>query len=225
MKLSKQERMQLFLNQNYYTLSELAQHSNASEAEILTLQTAQCIPGHSYEMRQIVVFSSPVSQDSADLATVRYYHPSITIWIREALLASKTMNLSQVAMQIKKEFSEQLTTTFCGVKTPGCQSFDQAWRYWIDGTWGICLKEISFDCMAKKELSRQCIAEIMAEDPAIISEKKRDKLTDVVENYIAASLDFDPYGIRHILAEDAIEKFQLKIDIDNKYLGHDFNRA
>lgn len=48
MKLSKEQRMQLFLRNNYYTLSELAENCGVSEAKILTLETAQCIPGHTY---------------------------------------------------------------------------------------------------------------------------------------------------------------------------------
>lgn len=225
MKLPKEQRMQLFLKNNYYTLSELAKHCDINEAEILTLETAQCIPGHTYEVRQMLIFScagidTALTENTA-FSTTHYYHVSTIAWIKKALLALKNMSLSEVASQVKINFAEQLTKVLGDIKTPGCQSFDQAWGYWIDGTWGKCLKEISFDCLAKKELSRFIIAKIMKYDQATIKENIKIELESAVKNYIAASLDFDAYGMRHLLAEEAIEKFQLNIELNKTYLKND----
>jgi hypothetical protein len=41
--------------------------------------------------------------------------------------------------------------------------------------------------------------------------KAKTKLTQAVKDYIVASLEFDPYGMRHTLAEDPIKKFGLRI--------------
>jgi len=222
MKLSKHQHMQLFLEKNYITLPQLAKHCGVSEAEILTLENAQCIPGHTYALRQILIFSctgiDEALTENTALTTTWYYHNSTDLWVKEALLASKNMNLAAVAAQVKANFAKQLRKALGDIKTPGCQNFEQAWGYWIDGTWGKCLKEISVDCLARKELARYNIAEIMQQDPATISKNTKIKLTAAVKNYIAASLDFDAYGMRYLLAEEAIKKFQLDVILDKKYL-------
>lgn len=73
------------------------------------------------------------------------------------------------------------------------------------------MKEISLPCLAKKELARKRIAEIMENEE--IDFEMKDELTQAVQNYIAASLHFDVYGMRHILAQEAIEKFSLDINV------------
>lgn len=222
MSTSKEERMQLFLDQNYVTLANLALRCKVSENEILNLETAQCIPRHTYEVRTLVMFTcaginDPLTENIA-ATTIFYYHLSTINWVEQALLAAKNMSLSEVAFQVKNDFANGLNKVLDGVKTPGCQSFDQAWGYFIDGTWGKCLKEISLECLAKKELSRLQIAEIMQQDAAKINLDTKIKLTNAINEYITASLDFDAYGTRYILAEEAINKFQLDINIDKKYL-------
>jgi hypothetical protein len=220
--LSKQERMQLFLTKNYKTLSELSEDCAVGEEKILSLEKAQCIPGHTYEMRQLCIYTcagidTPLTENT-DLSTTWYYHASIASWVKEALVMEKKMDTSEIALQVKNDFSKQLKKVLGNIKTPGCQSFDQAWNYWIDGTWGKCLKEISLKCLVKKELSRHRIAQIMEHNPEEISVDVKTELSSAIKNYISASLDFDTYGMRHILAEEAIEKFQLDIAIDKQYL-------
>ncbi|WP_420809900.1 DUF6058 family natural product biosynthesis protein [Francisella halioticida] len=84
---------------------------------------------------------------------------SIIKYAKEALALSEFNDLTKIAQQLKNNFSTQLEKKFKGIKTPGCQNFDQAWGYWINGTWGICLKELNVRCIAKKELSRLAITE------------------------------------------------------------------
>jgi len=217
---SKQQRMRLFLEQNYSTLSQVANDCGINESEILSLETAQCIPRHTYEMRQMVIFSCAGIDDALTenmgLTTTLYYHNSTKFWVENAILLLKNMSLSEVALIVKEDFAKQLHHVLGDIKTPGCQSFDQAWGYWIDGTWGKCLKYLSVDGLAKKELARYHIAEIMKQNPETVNEQVKIQLTDAVKTYIAASLDFDAYGMRHVLAKEAIEKFQLDIKIDKK---------
>jgi len=213
--------MQLFLEQNYRTLTELANDCGISEAEILNLETAGCIPGHTYETRQMIIFSCAGINDALtenmDLTTTWYYHNSTELWVKDALPELKNMSLAEIALMVKENFAKQLHNVLGDIKTPGCQNFDQAWGYWIDGTWGKCLKELTVDGLAKKELSRYHIAQIMEQDPKTVSEDSKIQLTDAVESYIAASLDFDVYGMRHLLAEEAIKKFSLNIKIIKQY--------
>lgn len=47
----KQEKMKQFSKKNYYFLSVLAKMCGVSQEDVIKFQTAQCIPGHSYETR------------------------------------------------------------------------------------------------------------------------------------------------------------------------------
>lgn len=217
---TKRQLMQLFLDRNYITLQELAKKFEIPEATILDLENSQCIPGYTYEMRNISIFTcagiESALTENTSIETTRYYHTSVKNWVKLAL--SET-NLSTLASQTKDNFKEQLEKTLKETKTPGCQSFDQAWAYWIDGTWGKCLKTISVECLAKKELARKRISELMEYKSQEIQPDEKIELADAVKVYIASSLDFDTYGMRHMLAEEAIEKFELDIVIDKQYFS------
>lgn len=156
--LSKQQCMQKFIAENYISLTALAKHYDVTEVEILAMENSQCIPGHTYEIRQIYIFTCAAIDaaltENSEMITTHYYHHSVSSWAEQALPALKNSNLTDVAAQVKNNFAAQLSKVLEGKRTPGCQSFDQAWAYWIDGTWGKCLKEISFVCLAKKELAR-----------------------------------------------------------------------
>ncbi|MFT4693248.1 MAG: hypothetical protein ACI8TE_000136 [Francisella sp.] len=214
----KQEKMKNFIKIKYITLSELAGKCNVDELDICKLETAQCIPRPSYEVRTIDMFSSLVAEDHIASTRVRYYHPSIINLTKEALALSEFHELTAINQQLKVNFRLQLEEEFKGIKTPGCQNFDQAWSYWVDGTWGICLKELTVECMAKKELSRLAITNLMKYEPDTISEDNKIKLTDAINVYLSASMDFPVYGIRHILPQKAIEKFQLEISLGEHLL-------
>tara|TARA_R110002167_G_scaffold359135_1_gene575585 strand:+ start:6162 stop:6821 length:660 start_codon:yes stop_codon:yes gene_type:complete len=217
MKQLKQEKMKEFLRTNYLTLFELAKKCDIDDADIIKLQTAQCIPGNSYELRSIDIFSSPVAEDHIASTNVRYYHPSTVSWVKEALTSSKPNDLAKVAQQFKISFHTQLEKEFKGEKTLGCQNFDQAWGYWMDGTWGVCLKELTVECMARKELSRLRITNLMKYERTAITKKDKINLINAINDYVLASMAFPPYGIRHMLPEEAIKKFQLEIALDMKY--------
>ncbi len=133
------------------------------------------------------MFSSPVAEDHIASTRIKYYHPSIIKYTEEALALSEFNDLTEIAQQLKINFSTQLEKEFKGIKTPGCQNFDQAWGYWINGTWGICLKELNVEYMAKKELSRLAITKLMKYEPTTITKNDKIKLIDAVNTYISAS--------------------------------------
>ncbi len=220
--LENRNLMQLFLDKNYITLKELAKQCQVETSNILALENAQCIPGHTYEKRQVTLYTcagiDEALSENSSLETTFYYHNSIINWVNEALKSINEMDLTVLANKVKMDFANQIEKYLKGQKTPGCQSFDQAWRYWIDGTWGKCLKTISVECLAKKELARKYIADTMNSSAHEISYEQKNKLVEAIENYIQASLEFDPYGMRHKVALDPIEKFNLNVTINKTYM-------
>lgn len=213
--------MQKFIDDNYKTNAQLASLCQTTEALILTLENHQCIPRHTYEVRTLSTFTcagiNSVFTEDTGLKTVIYYHPSTELWINQAIKCLEKMSIEKLSQQVKASFFKQLPVVLNGLKTPGCPSVESAWAYFTDGTWGKCLKELSLQGLAKKELSRYRVAEIMALDKSSVTSVQRQKLYQAVKDYIDASLDFDTYGSRHLLAEEAINKFNLAITIDKNY--------
>ncbi|MDF2939681.1 MAG: hypothetical protein K0R66_323 [Gammaproteobacteria bacterium] len=186
--------MQTYLDKHYYTLAQLAQKSGVEEAFILKLIKNQCVPPHSYSMQTFTAFTNSLIQYSASPTSVYYYHPSLLGWIHKARGLFKLYDLTKTAQLIRENFIEEYNETFGNTATPGCKNADEAWSYLMDGTWGICLKEISISCMAKKQLSRLTIANIVkTEAEHALSLEERLELKNAIETYKSAAMDFDPY--------------------------------
>jgi len=77
-------RVEQHLDTYYWTLKMLAEHANVSPEQITELIGAQCIPPHSYEVRQIYSIIDPLTDYSETKHVVRYYHPSLVDWIHQA---------------------------------------------------------------------------------------------------------------------------------------------
>lgn len=218
-----QKSMQRFLARNYITLEQLADRFQTTVMQILALENSQCIPGHTYEERNISIFTcagidTALTEHTA-VTTTRYYHRSVTHWVESALQALTSLNTVEYAAQVKANFASELAIALEGKKTPGCQSFEQAWGYWVDGTWGKCLKNLSVEGLASKELARLRIAQIMALPKEEVDASLKTELCSAVKQYVAASLEFDVYGMRHELAEEAIKKHGLDIELDYQHFN------
>jgi hypothetical protein len=215
--LKRQQRMQLFLNDNYFSLCELADVCKVTQKHLLDLESNQCIPRYTYEKRETCIYTCAGIEgaltEQLELVTTRYYHKSIAVWVLDADTRLKTQPMCDVAVDIKDEFCTKLLSALGGKKTPGSQSLDQAWGYLMDGTWGKCLKDISVAGLAKKELARLTIAQIMALDKLSVDDDKKLTLAHAVRSYISASLDFDVYGMRDQLAREAIDAYDLDISL------------
>lgn len=212
--------MQHYLSTYYLTLPQLSAYSGVDPDEIEHLIYTHCVPPHSYEMRSMIHFSNPLIEQVAATKTTKYYHRCVVDWIKDAIGLSQTFCLSQVAGIMREKFNRDFEQYFGDVKTPGCQGLDQAWTYLMRGIWGICLKELSVECMAKKEFARKVVAEISSHCTIdSITAQQREQLMDAVSAYNEATLPFDPIFLEHSSRcreiQAAITRFQLAID--NRY--------
>lgn len=203
-----------YLCKNYYTLPQLVEYTSVDDKKILTLIEHQCIPPHSYEIRNITNFFNAIIEYAVNTPTIRYYHPSLVKWILKAVNLTHQHSLSEVAKLIREEFNKEFNVAFGDESTPGCENLDKAWEYLMNGTWGICLKQLSVEYMAKKQLSRKKIAQIVKGDPEHqLSTQERVELKAAIDLYNSVASDFDPYFVAHssrrIEIEAAIAKYQL----------------
>lgn len=113
-------QMHAYLAKNFYTLQQLAEHTEVDDTKILELIGAQCIPPHSYEVRNITIFSNTIIESVVNIPPIRYYHRSLINWIQKAIHLGQHHNLSEVAKIIRDDFNREFITAFGDECTPGC---------------------------------------------------------------------------------------------------------
>lgn len=78
--------------------------------------------------------------------------------------------------------------------TPGCDGFNAAWRYLMNGTWGVCLQKINMASIGKKELSRLKIANLVSSATnQQLNEAEKVELQQAIDDYNSAAKEFIPY--------------------------------
>lgn len=203
-----------YLQEEYYTIEQLADKANATKDRILELAELQIIPPHSFEVTQNAsIYCNIKGAFNATPVTTRYYNPSIVKWIQNAETMAKEESLAEVAIQVRKKFNQEFRYAMGDVITPGCKGLDHAWRYLMNGTWGICLKEVSVASIASKELSRLKISQICKyDDPNhTLTNQEKEDLKTAINTYEKVTKQFAPHLVptcsRTLEIEPAVKKY------------------
>lgn len=206
------DEIERYLADNYLTLDALAEAAGTTPERLRELLVAQCVPPHSHEVRGVMVYTSTFGDTTATLPVRRYYHPSLAAWAKKALDLARRHSLADVARRMRKDFEQAFADALDGREPPWPGGIDHAWGYIMDGTWGLCLKEISARNLLQKEFARQEIAGFAgAEDR--LSPEARTRLASAIARYEEVAAGFGPHEIaassRRLEVEAAIEKFRL----------------
>ena len=219
----KREDVQRYLEANYLRLEALAARAGVTPDRVVELVAAQCVPPHSHEVRGVVVFASTFGEYTAALPPERYYHPSLVDWVRKASALARSHTLADVARRMRKDFEQAFEAALDGRPAPWPRGVDHAWAYLMDGTWGLCLKEISVASLLQKEFARQTIRRLVSPDPRHeLSAAGRAALVEAIDAYDAVAADFAPHELgassrcREVCA--AIEKYGLAEELGRQPL-------
>lgn len=148
-----------YIQKNYLTLAQLADKTQLSAEDIRLFIDNQCVPGHSFTLYEHSLITSAMNEHTV-ARQINYYSPSLIKHLKYVKTLSKEKTLTAIAYHVREKFNVEFDQRFQGRSTPGINSKEDAWSYWINGIWGICLQHISVETMAKKELSRLNIASI-----------------------------------------------------------------
>lgn len=203
-----------YLEAHYLRLEELAARAGVTPERVLELVAAQCVPPHSHEVRGVAVYASTFGDYTAAVPPERYYHPSQVAWVKKASALTRRHSLTDVARRMRKDFEQAFEDALDGRAPPWPHGVDHAWAYLMDGTWGLCLKEISVASLLQKEFARQTIRRLVGPDPGhVLGPAARAALIEAIQAYDAVAADFGPHELgassrcREVGA--AIEKYGL----------------
>jgi hypothetical protein len=97
---------------------------------------------------------------------------------------------------MRKDFEDAFEAALDGRPPPWPRGVDYAWAYLMDGTWGLCLKEISVANLLQKEFARQTVAKIVSPDRHhVLSPAARAALIAAVDAYNEVAADFGPHEL------------------------------
>ncbi len=213
--ISAQEVQQYLLEHDYLRPDELAKRTGTTPAQILALEEAQCIPAASYVVDGEMNVTSSFGTYQLPVTPERYYHPSIEGWVAKALSLAQTRKLSSVAKIVRAEFDKHFEEALNGNPPPWPGGSDYAWNYMIDGTWGICLKNIDMNHLLTKEYARATIREIVSTDAVEkLSSAEREQLIAAILAYRQVTMPFAPHEFDESSTQceinPAIEKYNIK---------------
>ena len=205
---------QAYIDANYLTLEETARGAGVTPERLLELVAAHCIPPHSYEVRGTVVFASTFGEFATPAAPRRYYHPDTVGWAAKAEALAEDRTLNEVARTMREEFERAVETALDGRPAPWARGVDHAWAFWMDGTFGLCLKQLTVASLVAKERARADIAAIVRPDPDHrLSEAERDDLVAAIASYDRVACAFAPHEVgkssRRLEIGPAVEKYGL----------------
>ena len=208
------EAAQAYVDRHYITLEELVERAGVAAARIDELAEARCIPPHAYEVRGDVVFASAFGEYRLPSSPRRYYHPGHVDWIKKANALAEDHALADFARLMREEFDRDVADTLDRRDVRWSADGTDPWSYVMDGSWSLCLKELSVSHMMGKSPARATIARITSADPDHeISDDERAELEAAVALYDRVALPFAPHEVdessRRTEVGAAIEKYGL----------------
>ncbi len=208
------QAVQAYIDAHYLELEALAVRAGTSPETVRSLEEAQCIPGASYVTGGEMVCTSTFGEYRLPAEPRRYYHPSVLGWVEKALVLAQSHDLAEVARQQRAAFDRDFAEALAGQAPPWARGADYAWDYILDGTWGLCLKDITVATLLKKEFARNAFREIIAPAPDHeLSAAERARLEAAIADYEAVALPFAPHeapeSSRVKEIRPAVEKYRL----------------
>ncbi len=212
-----QQVQQYLQDHDYLKPDQLAARTGTTKEQILALEQARCIPAASYVIGGEMTFTSTFGSYNLSLEPERYYHPSIEKWAISALSLAQTRELCEVATIVRSEFDKNFHEALNDEPPPWPDGADYAWNYMTDGTWGLCLKDITIDNLLTKEYARatirQIVSSVQTED---LPAGERERLIAAILAYRRVTMPFAPHEF-----DQSSTRLEVQAAIDRYHIGPD----
>lgn len=214
-----------YIEENFIEISELAAITNFSVKEIEEFIEKQLIPSYSYLVTTDLKITSPL-EDNYSTQTVKKYFAKTTIMILQNLKNNPAYQLS-----LKKDFKETFIKKLNQHKYKAFaynnifendndklnEIFEEEWKAYCDGIYGICTLNATESEIVDKEIS---VKRLMHFNEKYKNQKLTDEakaeLLDLCSEFDKVAARFAPYQrqnssrgkyIDKILAENGMSEF------------------
>lgn len=168
-----------YVNQYYLSLNQLAEQTQQSTQFIEMLIAEKIIPDFSYQMKINLDLDCKAFESLSDVqGVIRYYHANTKNIIE--LLQSQNEKENIIAMKdcVREQFFsdlmstvekssqliEQFELTFFSNEMHFIPFFKESWGYYLDGTYGVCLKAPSANNIILKKIATLTLESFWALD-------------------------------------------------------------
>lgn len=188
------QAVQAYIDAHYLDLEALAARAGTGPETIRSLEEAGGIPGASFVTGGEMVCTSTFGEYRLPADERRYYHPSVLGWAEKALALAENHGLPEVARLMRAAFDRDFADALADQAPPWPRGADYAWDYILDGTWGLCLKDITVETLLKKEYARNVLREVISPDPDHrLGADERARLEAAIADYEDVALPFAPH--------------------------------
>ncbi len=211
-KVTAQDAQAYIEAEGYLSQQALADRAGTTAERIGALEGAQCIPAASYVVAGAMTYTSSFGSYALPAEPRRYYHRSTLGWVKKAMRLAENHDLAEVAGIVRTDFDRAFDAALNGTESPWPGGADYAWNFVTDGTWGLCLKDVTIANLLTKERARATIRRIVRPEPDhTLSAGERAELECALRNYDKVALPFAPHEFaessRHNEFQPAIEKY------------------
>lgn len=148
-----------YIEARYLSLEALAERSGVSPARIEELIAAECAPPHSYAIAGEMTVESAFGAYRLPMTSRRFYAPALVDWIRRADPLAREIGLEAAARAMREAFLGPI-----GEALPSrwANGPEEAWALLRDGSWSLCLDDITPEAVIAKESARSTLADAQA---------------------------------------------------------------
>ncbi|UTW59478.1 hypothetical protein KFE96_03990 [Kordiimonas sp. SCSIO 12603] len=196
----------LYIKSNYLTLEDVAVRSGISDARLIEMIEAGCLPHAAYRLEQTYEVSSIFGQHNHRESKGYYPYSHVE---KAAALLEKNKSWDELAIEEKERFRSIYKVTleehraadfgmaeyFKKDGEAGGEAFEvfiaSEWQHYLDGTYGLCTKTASAREIALKEVMIAKIKYLLTSET--FSEIELTELEKAVDTLDAVSAEFAPH--------------------------------
>lgn len=207
-----------YLNDAYFTEQQLLDACGIDASELAALQERGVMPQPSYHLKLDIACDSFFGPRS-EQASVSYYGKGNLAWIGVVQSVATAADAFAIFAQRYKYRLAALAaagvTTSAEKLGAGLDAhIETEWKYFLDGTYGLCTKSGLPEDIAAKELAVFVIKEITGERAdTVLDDAMRARLTIAVDLLDTASSMFAPHerarSSRHRLIDEVRRNYRL----------------
>lgn len=203
-----------YLEKNYLSIEQLANQANVSIEQVQAFISNACVPKYSHKSTHQIAFRAEIFGDTITTEQEKfYYHPSLVKWAVTTNQYLKTLSISETANKIKSDFTQELCQALIeveGAKQVFNYCFDDhgnlldagvnkvltaEWPYLMDGTYGVCLKDISAKNIIIKAVSIFALEKWINDSEAKNRKDQYPQALRAAELYDSVAAYFGPHEI------------------------------